>query len=73
MGKCKDCGAEIDLKPGDEITPEIGRVAPDYGEVELCRACFSNGWSPITPADILGDTELRGLVQIKSPIQHEDL
>lgn len=70
---CIECGSSVDLKAGDEVTPEIGRLSGEYGEVELCRACFSKGWSPATNADILADPELRGKVDIISPIQQEDL
>lgn len=71
MKNCTECGKEVDLKAGDEITPEIGRIAPDYGEVELCRACFSKGWSPSTPQDFINDPDFT--VGYESPIQRHDL
>lgn len=73
MKSCIECGNPVDLKAGDEISPDIGRLAEEYGEVELCRACFSKGWSPATSADILADGDLRGKVDILSPIQPKDL
>lgn len=73
MKLCEECGNPVDLKPGDLIAPEIGYIAPDYGEVELCRACFSKGWSAATATDFFNDPELRERVSILSPIQREDL
>lgn len=66
---CKECDQLVDLRAGDEIGPGIGRLADDYGDVELCRACFSIGWGPITPSDIANDPELSRLIGIVSPIQ----
>lgn len=75
---CKECGKPVDLKAGDDIHP-MGvslKLAPDYGGVELCRACFSVGWidNPSEVRDgIINDPELRNAVQYPSPIQREDL
>lgn len=70
---CEECESVVDLKPGDWVTPEIGQIAEDYGEVELCRECFKKGWSNLTPQDLINDPELRNAISIVSPIQREDL
>jgi hypothetical protein len=72
--KCEECGNEVDLKPGDWISEEIGQIAQDYGkDVELCRACFKKGWSNLTPQDLINNPELAAGISIVSPVQREDL
>lgn len=71
--KCQECPNEVDLKAGDEVQTEIGPMLLGEEEPRLCRACMSKGWSKATMADILNDPDLRGKVEIQSPIQPEDL
>lgn len=71
MHECIECGEPIDLAAGDEISPDIGRLANDYGEVELCRRCFSQGWSPASPEDFANDPDFA--VGYPSPLQRGDL
>ncbi len=67
---CAECGKVVDIKAGEEITPEVGRLADTYGASELCRACHSKGWSEATIEDFNKD----GFHTItKSPIQPNDL
>lgn len=69
--KCIECDSLVDLKAGDEISPEIGRLSDEYGPVELCRSCFSKGWSVAIPEDFINDPNFTaGYV---SPIQLKDL
>lgn len=68
MHNCIECDKPVDLRAGDEITPEIGRIAPDYGEIELCRACFSKGWDT-NVNEIAFDDELASKIKFVSPIQ----
>lgn len=71
MENCKECGRPVDIKAGEEIHPSIGRLAPDYGKVELCRACFSVGWETDPEKvfnSIANDEELSKIVQFKSPL-----
>lgn len=70
---CEECEKPVDLKAGDEISPEIGTIALDYGEVEICRSCFMQGWSKLTPQDLINDPEFGKHISISSPIQIEDL
>lgn len=67
--KCNECEKEIDIKAGEEISPEIGRLAPDCIP-DLCRECFSKGWShdPKEVFDaIIKDPVLSKIVDIQSP------
>lgn len=70
MKNCKECGRPIDIKPGEEIHPSIGKLGPDV-ENEYCRACLSVGWEndPQKVYDALAnDAELSKGIQFQSPL-----
>jgi hypothetical protein len=73
---CVECGEPVDIKSGDTIDTNVGPMKPGRDPGPYCRAYLSTGWcdDPMrVQQDILNDPDLRGKIEIKSPIQPEDL
>jgi hypothetical protein len=76
MNNCIECGKLVDVKAGEEIQTNIGTMRLGSEKPNLCRRCFSEGWSDDSQEvaeGIADDPELSRGVSRVSPIQPEDL
>lgn len=76
MRNCIECGNVVDILPGEEISPALGRLASKTLEKEnnMCRACLSRGWETDSwkiAVEIANDPELSKHIQFNSSMISE--